>query len=165
MPARVGGIWLVCSTSCIIAHQTLAAASAGNLARSLGLNTNLVSLVPVKPKQPDTNLRVIKKLAANARGAKALTAEYGDKLLCVRHRIDATGAKRLVTVELVVSEKLIARRPGPTVDVAIKVQEKAIQAKLKAAGARWDATEQVWMIRRSIAIALGLKNRIVPRAP
>lgn len=121
--------------------------------------------MPVKQKQPDTNLRVIKKIAANARGAKALTAEFGEKLLCVRHRIDATGTKRLITVELIVSEKIIARRPGPTVDVAVRVHEKDVQARLKAAGARWDVAEQVWRIRRSTAIALGLKSRIVPREP
>lgn len=94
-----------------------------------------------------------------------LTAEYGDKLVCVRHRIDDTGTRRLTTVELIVSEKPIVRRPGPTVDVDIHLQEKDLQAKLKAAGARWDKVEQVWRIRRSTAIALGLKNRVVPRIP
>lgn len=112
-----------------------------------------------------TTHRVIKKIAANQRGAKSLTAEFGDRLICVRHRIDATGTKRIVSVELIVSEKVIARRPGPTVDVALRVFEKDLQTKLKAAGARWDPTEQVWSIRRSTAIALGLKQRIVPRLP
>lgn len=107
----------------------------------------------------------MKKLAPNARGAKGLTTQYGRQLVCVRHRLDETGAKRLTTVELVVSEKVISRRPGPTVDVALRPQEKELQAKLKAAGARWHKAEQVWSIRRSTAIALGLKGRIVPRLP
>jgi len=121
--------------------------------------------VPPLIKPLHANLRVIKKIAPNQRGAKSLSVEFGDRLVCVRHRIDATGTKRLVSVELTVSEKVIARRPGPTVDVALKVYEKDIQAKLKAVGARWDASAEVWSVRRSTAIALGLKQRIVPRLP
>jgi len=68
-------------------------------------------------------------------------------------------------VELIVSEKVISRRPGPTVDVDVRVHEKDLQARLKAVGARWDKAEEVWRIRRSTAIALGLKQRIVARTP
>lgn len=64
-----------------------------------------------------TELRVIKKLAPGDRGAKGLASEYGEALICVRHRQDASGTKRLTTVELIVSEKEIHRRPGPTVDL------------------------------------------------
>lgn len=117
-----------------------------------------------KKPQP-AELRVLKKLAPHARGAKGLTAQYGDQLVCVRHRIDETGARRLTTVELIVAENVIRRRPGPTVDVAVRPQEKELQAKLKAAGARWHKADEVWSIRRSAAIALGLKARIVPRRP
>jgi len=116
-----------------------------------------------KPQAPD--LRVMKKLAPNARGAKGLTAQFGRQLVCVRHRLDETGTKRLTTVELIVSERVISRRPGPTVDVAVRPQERELQAKLKAAGARWNKADEVWSIRRSTAIALGLKERIVPRCP
>ncbi len=112
-----------------------------------------------------TELRVIKKLAPDDRGAKGLTSAYGGQLVCVRHRLDSTGTKRLTTVELIVSEKVIVRRPGPTVDVALRPQEKELQAKLKAAGGRWHKAEEVWTIRRSTAIALGLKHRIVARRP
>lgn len=108
-------------------------------------------------------LRVIKKFAPNDRGAKGLTTEYGNQLVCVRHRLDSTGTKRLTTVELIVSENHIIRRPGPTVDVSLRPQEKELQSRLKAAGARWQKAAQVWSIRRSTAIALGLKDRIVPR--
>lgn len=116
-----------------------------------------------KPQSPD--LRVLKKLAPDTRGAKGLTAQYGHRLVCVRHRLDETGTRRLTTVELIVAENVIHRRPGPTVDVAVRPQEKELQAKLKAAGARWHKADEVWSIRRSTAIALGLKARIVPRRP
>jgi hypothetical protein len=116
----------------------------------------------MKAKHPLAVLRVVKKIAAGDRGAKALSAHFGEKLVCVRHRIDPTGTKRLTTVELLVSEKPIARRPSPTVDLAIRVQERELQARLKAAGARWDQAEQVWRVRRATAVALGLRKRIVP---
>jgi hypothetical protein len=121
--------------------------------------------VHAKKKIPSTDLRVIKKLSPNDRGAKGLTAEYGSQLICVRHRLDASGTKRITTVELIVSEKIIARRPGPTVDVELKPQERLLHTKLKAAGARWHKSEQIWSVRRSTAVALGLKERIVPRTP
>lgn len=115
------------------------------------------------PKRAD--LRVIKRFAPGARGAKGLTAQYGSELVCVRHRLDETGTVRLTTVELIVRRTPIRRRPGPTVDVSLRPYEKALQAKLKAAGAKWHKTEQVWSIRRTTAIGLGLKTRIVPRRP
>jgi hypothetical protein len=118
-----------------------------------------------RKKSQTLNLRVLKKLAPGARGAKGLTAQYGRPLVCVRHRLDETGTIRLTTVELIVAENVIRRRPGPTVDVALRPQEKELQAKLRAAGARWHKADQVWSIRRSTAIALGLKARIVPRRP
>lgn len=127
--------------------------------------TSHTNHVPALKKPVDTKLRVIKKMAANSRGAIGLTERYGDQLICVRHRLDVTGTKRLTTVELVVAETVIARRPGPTVDIDVHPREKELRDKLKAAGARWDKSEMVWRIRRSTAIALGLKGRIVPRRP
>ena len=70
--------------------------------------------VPTKQLPPSTELRVIKKIAANGRGAKGLTAKYGEELICVRHRLDSTGTRRLTTVELVVSDSTIRRRPAGT---------------------------------------------------
>lgn len=121
--------------------------------------------MPHAPKLQTTELRVIKRLAPGARGAKTLTAKHGPALVCVRHRLDASGTRRLTTVELVVDEAMIRRRPGPTVDVALRVYEREHAARLKAAGGRWHEAEGVWTIRRSTAVALGLKSRIVPRMP
>lgn len=118
-----------------------------------------------KYKPPVDELRVMKTLAPHGKGAKGLTSEYGCRLVCVRHRLDSSGTKRLTTVELIVSEKLIQRRPGPTVDISLRPHERELQAKLKAVGARWHKADGVWSIRRSTAVALGLKERIVPRCP
>lgn len=107
-------------------------------------------------------LRVIKTIAAHGRGAKAFTAQHGERLVCVRHRIDPTGTRRLTTVELVVAERPIARKQSPLVSVSVAVHERAVQARLKISGARWDPVEQVWRVRRATAVALGLRARIVP---
>lgn len=119
--------------------------------------------LPAKVRTVPTDARVIKKLAPEANGAKNLSAQYGASLVCVRHRLDDTGTQRITTVELVVAVQPIRRRPGPTVDVRVLPKERALQAKLKQAGARWHETEAVWSLRRSTAIALGLNDRIVPR--
>lgn len=116
--------------------------------------------MPHRP--PYADHRVIKKLPAGSQGAKALTTEYGDRLVCVRHRLDPAGTKRITTVELVVSTKPIARRPSPIVAVRLRVHERALQRRLKAAGARWDDARQVWRVRRATAMALGLRQRIEP---
>lgn len=124
---------------------------------------------PAMPTQrtPNTarlsSLRVIKKLHPGARGAKALTERYGDQLVCIRHRVDESGLRRLTTVEVVVAERAIRRTPGPTVDIALQPHERKLRERLKAAGGKWDEQDQVWWIRRSTAVALGLKSRIVPR--
>jgi hypothetical protein len=109
-----------------------------------------------------SSLRIIKKLPTNSRGSKGLSAQYGDRLVCIRHRIDPTGTKRLTTVELVVSESVIQRKARPLVDVVIKRHEEDLQARIKAAGGRWDRAEGVWRIRRATAVALGLRKRILP---
>lgn len=106
-------------------------------------------------------LRVIKKIAGGARGAKGLTQEYGERLVCIRHRMDATGTRRLTTVELVVSEKAIQPRASPIVSLVVGLHERELQAKVKAAGGRWNTTAKVWRIRRATAVALGLRARIL----
>ncbi len=103
--------------------------------------------------------RVIKKLARGVRGSKQLTAQYGEDLVCIRHRIDPTGTRRITTVELVVGNATIQRRPSPLVDVFVKVQERDLQAKVKAAGGRWENREGVWRMRRATAVALGPSSR------
>ncbi len=111
------------------------------------------------------SFRVIKKLPKDARGSKQISARYGDDLVCIRHRIDPTGTRRITTVELVVAEAAIQRRRSPLVDVFVKVQERDLQARIKAAGGRWDKHEGVWRIRRATAVALGLRSRILPLSP
>jgi hypothetical protein len=49
-------------------------------------------------------------LRPGEKGTKALVAEYGDRLICVRYRYDAAARLRYKTVELVVEQ--VAWEPG-----------------------------------------------------
>lgn len=108
---------------------------------------------------PDT--RVVKKLAAGARGAQRWQRVYGGPLLCVRYRgCEATG-ERLVTVELVV-DRWPARIPGEQeVHVRIGREEADLRARAKAAGANFDWERRLWRMPARVARRLSLARRIV----
>lgn len=50
-------------------------------------------------------MRIRLHLKPGQKGTKQLLAQYGDRLICVRHRYDAQRRKRFKTVELVVTER------------------------------------------------------------
>lgn len=54
--------------------------------------------------QRGTTARVVKKLLPQEAGARERAAELGDRLLCVRYRVDPQSQRRQATVELVVEE-------------------------------------------------------------
>ena len=112
------------------------------------------------PPEPAT-LRVVKKLSPNQRGAVALTQQYGDALVCVRHRQDAAGAFRYTTVELLVQCRAIAARNNHSVGVRIDFRETALRAKIRADGGAWDPRHKLWTVSRRVAAELGLQHRIV----
>ena len=53
---------------------------------------------------PQGTTRVIKKIDPQAPGARRWAAAYGEKLVCVRYRLDPQRQRRLTTVEIVVDE-------------------------------------------------------------
>lgn len=50
-------------------------------------------------------MKVKSTLSPGSKGAKQLTEQYGDQLICVRYRYDETKQKRYKTVELIVDEQ------------------------------------------------------------
>jgi hypothetical protein len=102
---------------------------------------------------------VIKKLLPQAPGARRWAAKFGDRLLCVRYRVDAQGQRRHTTVEIVVDEAptLGSERVGPRIGWA----EKELRQRIKAAGGKWDASAGLWMLPLGTARQLGLMERIV----
>lgn len=104
--------------------------------------------------------RVLKKLSPTQPGAIKLARKYGDALLCVRYRNDASGTYRLTTVELVVDRAMIQTRSDRIVGVRIGYGEKSLQSVARASGATWDAKAKVWRMPHRIATRLGLLERV-----
>ena len=109
-----------------------------------------------------------KKLKPGQNGTKKLFSIYGDRLLCVRYRYDASRHVRLKTIEIIVDSipwipadenvpdnTLVALKIGPT--------EKLLQQKIKTAGGRWNGFKRRWEISLGKAKEFGLRDRIDPK--
>ncbi len=108
---------------------------------------------------PEGSTRVIKKIGPRASGARRWAATYGEKLVCVRYRVDPQRQRRLTTVEIVVDE-------APTLNsvrVGVRVAwgERDLARTVRAAGGAWDPVAKLWMMTLGQAKSLGLMDRIV----
>jgi hypothetical protein len=113
-------------------------------------------------KAPRTRYRVVKTLAPTDRGAIALARQYGDALVCVRHRTDAKGKVRHTTVELLIHSAPIRPRPIKMVWVRIAPHEQPLHAVIQAAGGAWDPRRRQWRLPSRVASILNLRGHIVP---
>jgi hypothetical protein len=105
--------------------------------------------------------RVLKTLRPDDRGAIDLARRYGSALVCVRHRVDARGKVRHVTVELVIDSVPIRPRSRPLVHLHVRPQDRAIASMITAAGGRWHEPTSTWLLPRRVANILNLRNHIV----
>lgn len=108
-----------------------------------------------------TRAGVRKTLRPGEAGTRQFVAEYGDRLVCVRRREDATRLRRYVTVELVVKESAMALPSGATVRVRVRMDEPVLRQRVKAAGGQWNARVRAWELPYGAARALSLEDRIV----
>ena len=108
-------------------------------------------------------MRVVKKLAPTNRGAIRLHEQFGQPLLCVRHRVDAKAQFRFTTVELLVSRAPIKVRKEQMVEVQIDWDEQSLRKIVKEAGAKWDGEIRVWRMPRRLAGILRLTDRLKKR--
>jgi hypothetical protein len=119
---------------------------------------------PAGIRVPDPHGRVRTRIRPGAKGTKRLFAEYGDRLVCVRYRYDERLARRLKTVEIIVSEA--PWNPGPfrRVFVSIEAWETRLRKEVMRAGGRWDPGRGQWHLRYDRAIKLGLRRRSQPES-
>ena len=94
-------------------------------------------------------LRTRLSLKPGRRGTKKLLAKYGERLVCVRYRLDQGTGRRFKTVELVVDDVGAARVGGPQVGnrmVSLRVErcELNVRQAVKRAGGRWNPVGRVW---------------------
>ncbi len=101
-------------------------------------------------------------------GTRRWMREYGEALVCVRHREDPAGLRRVVTVELVVGP--VATRTGQHrlrdaawYPIALSTADRGLQAQLRKHGARWDAEHRHWYVRGNVVRHFGLEDRIAIR--
>ncbi len=94
------------------------------------------------------------------RGAIKLTRLHGDTLLCVRYRENPDRTERITTIELVVERAVIQKRSDTVVAFKIKPEERDLQRRALALGARYDSTTKLWKLARREVLRLGLRHRI-----
>ena len=115
----------------------------------------------VRAPEPATGkLRVTKKILPASRGALKLARQFGDALVCVRHRSDDKGEYRYTTVDLLVETERVRPRIDRVVGLRIGFGEKPLQAMVRAAGGTWDYKAKLWRIPRRVAGILELTDRI-----
>lgn len=110
--------------------------------------------------RPEREWPVGSCMRPGAKGTRRLLHVYGPQLLCVRYRYDEHGRRRMTTVELRVDEQPWTPKALATVHVEIRYAEARLQELVKKTGATWDRARQLWRMRRSAAIKLGLGHRI-----
>ena len=109
-------------------------------------------------------METTKTLQPGDMGTRLLFKQYGEKLVCVRYRVDRHQRKRYKTVELIIDESpLQPRRPMIQVWVAIGYGEVELRKQVKQAGAQWLPEEKVWEMPYDTAKQLKLAQRIVRR--
>ncbi len=105
-------------------------------------------------------------LQPGQRGARTLSARYGDQLVCVRYRYDEQQKRRFKTVELIVAESgwepsKPYRQDKSLVHIRVGMPEVEVRRRVKRAGGRWHPQRRVWELRYDRVMEIGLENRIV----
>ena len=115
-------------------------------------------------------LRIAKTFAPGHDGTRRLAREFGDRLVCVRHRYDDANALRVTTVEIVAHvDPLHGRAPPPRNAVAawapvwirLAPDERALRRQVLDAGGRWDRELKLWAAPQWLVARLGLRDRVV----
>lgn len=96
-------------------------------------------------------------------GTKALAAQYGDALVCVRYRYDSILKKRHKTIELIIEtiDWMPPTSPETIVQLRVAIYEREIQSQIRSAGGHWNKNKQVWEVRYDKVVQLKLVDRIV----
>ena len=109
-----------------------------------------------------SKLRITKKLSRTDRGAIKLVQQFGDVLVCVRHRVDAAARFRYTTVELLIDKTEMQPRVERTVSIRVHPDEYGLRTIVRAAGARCDSKTGLWRLPKRVVTVLRLTKRIVP---
>lgn len=106
------------------------------------------------------------KLRPGQKGTKRLVEQYGDTLVCVRYRYDATKRKCYKTAEIIVNESDWTPPPAKYADSAlvplkIGASETGLRNQVKAVGGRWDSNRKVWVVPYACIAGTKLEKLII----
>ena len=112
-----------------------------------------------------------KRLNPGMNGTKRYQQRFGERLLFVRYRHDERHQRRVTTVELIVDEKPLPKPNGNDsqtpyshlnrpVAVRVEYHETQLRTKVKEHGGKWLPEHKRWWMPYSVALELGLENRI-----
>jgi hypothetical protein len=120
-------------------------------------------------------------LQPSQKGTKRLVEKYGDRLVCVRYRLDLESGRRHTTVELIEEETELQSRPqaapsndhpplpalssGQRLGVRVEYCESELREKVKAAGGICRPRQKLWELPYEAVVALGLESRVVASGP
>ena len=108
-----------------------------------------------KPSRPE--LKVVKKLHPGSPGTLKHLRQWGDALVCVRHRHDLQGSTRYTTVEIVVEHAPVQLNTSRYVSVKLDPHDIETRTVVLAAGGRWNPSTRLWRVPRQVAEALRLR--------
>jgi len=99
-------------------------------------------------------MEVEKTLRPGAHGTAKYVNRFGDRLICVRHRLDRQAHKRYTTVELILEERNRGSQhqrpfgagPDDVCQLRIQANEQAMIALVRRAGGRWEAHSRTWLV-------------------
>lgn len=135
---------------------------------SIGIQRNMNSPAARTSKPHLQATRVAKRIRPTQPGAIKLAEQYGERLVCVRYRHDATGRYRYTTVELVVARSLVKPRPKRQQQTKLQIvairlanAENDLHRLVHAHGGVWDGKARLWYLTHAATKALGLLNRVV----
>jgi hypothetical protein len=101
-----------------------------------------------------------------APGTKRLLEKYGERLVCVRYRVDPGSMKKFKTVELIIEETPWIKKKGmipanKIMNIHIQAQELYLRNLVKSAGGHWNPQKQVWRLSYGMIKNIGLESRIL----
>ena len=107
-----------------------------------------------------------KNLKPGQPGTEKYVRQFGDELVCIRHRYSKSDKKKIVTAEIVIEKKEWSpdyrRIPhNKIMDLRVAYEEKRIREMIKQVGGRWNPNRKVWQLPFCQIVSLGLQNRIV----
>ncbi len=99
-------------------------------------------------------------------GTKKCVEKYGDRLICIRYKIDKKENRWLKTAEIILHEKSITGRrkripPNKLMPLKINYNNIYLRKLVKAAGGKWDSIKKVWELPYNKVIELGLEKNLL----